>query len=208
MKIILTCYFSLSYPFTCENIISINIKVGTLVWNGDTIGLLHWYQWMLSRNWHFEGCKFASLSRCPNERDTIHQYQCNKFASYSVFLFNLTLQEVLSVTVQKKYKKVISFLHYCNINLMLFLHCCCFAANLVGKTNYLSRNQLCRFTCNFQILRIIYLIFWSRVTSYFMMSSENGVSNFGVIPRQPSITKTRLFKYTENFTIKKWQFFR
>ena len=44
-------------------------------------------------------------------------------------------------------------------NMILILHCCCFAANLIVKTNYLSKYQFFGCTCDFQTLKVIYMIF-------------------------------------------------
>ena len=76
--------------------------------------------------------------------------------------------------------------------MILLLYCCSFAVNLVVKTNFWSKNQLCCFTCNFQTLRVIYMMFWSSMMSYFMTSSENDISNFDIIQSQHS-TKVVMF---------------
>ena len=158
------------------------------------IGLLHWYWWILFwvsisndanvRRYPIEG-QYSPIS-VQWHFSYITMILFSRFHSYSVFLLHLTLQTALYVTVQNWYQKVISFLHLCSINMILFLHCYCFAANLVVKINYLSKNQLCCSTCDFQTLREIVTMFWFSMTSYFMTSSENDVSNFDVIQRQHS----------------------
>ena len=122
--------------------------------------------------WDIEGHELVSVHRYRNKG---HYSPCNISVVTLLLHFNLTLQIAPSVTVQNSYQKVISFLQECNIK-MTFLHGCCFAANLVVKTNYWSKNQLCCFTCDFQTKSNLYDV-WSSVMSFFMTSSENDVSN-------------------------------